>query len=220
MRSEPPLRRSTSSCRDGARESPPRHRRPAAPQRIIFVGRLVEKKGVRDLLEAVALMSSDLRDTPVTIAGYGPAEPELKRRSAELGLNVSFLGRRSSVQIASLLRASTLFVGPSQSARMETPKDMGWSFWRPRSGLPVVAYRHGGVMESVIDGQTGLLAHEGDIERLSQLIERVLGDPALAHRLGANGRARVEQQFDVRALTAELEDLYSESTLMPEERPA
>ena len=49
------------------------------------------------------------------------------------------------------------------------------------------------------DGHTGLLAPEGDIERLAQQIERVLRDPALAHLLGKNGRARVEEQFDVRA---------------------
>ena len=100
--------------------------------------------------------------------------------------------------------------------RMETPKDLGWSSWRLVSaGLPVVAYRRGGVEESVVDGQTGLLAPEGDIERLAQLVECLLRDPELAHRLGTNGRTRVEQQFDVRVLTAKLEDVYSELSAAP-----
>ena len=98
------------------------------PQQIVFVGRLVEKKGARDLLEAIALMSPDLRGTPLVIAGYGPAELELKRRSAELGLNVSFIGRRSSAQIASLLRRSTVFVGPSQRAADGDSEGFGMVF--------------------------------------------------------------------------------------------
>ncbi|MEV5636512.1 glycosyltransferase [Agromyces sp. NPDC052230] len=183
---------------------------PAEPQ-IIFVGRLVEKKGVRDLLEAVALMSTDLRRTPIAIVGYGPAEPDLKRRSAELELNVRFLGRRSSAQIAALLRESTVFVGPSRRASDGDSEGFGMVFLEAAlAGLPVIAYRHGGVVEAVEDGQTGLLAPEGDIPRLSALIERVLRDPDLADTLGRHGRDRVERQFDVRTLTAELEDIYSE----------
>lgn len=80
-------------------------------------------------------------------------------------------------------------------------------------GTPAVAYRHGGVNESVVDGETGLLAAEGDIAGLTDNLRRVLTDRALAERLGTRGRERVLAEFDIRTCTARLEDLYDEVAL-------
>ena len=63
------------------------------------------------------------------------------------------------------------------------------------SGLPVVATRHAGIPEVVIDGETGVLVDEGDVRGMSVAIERLLQDPALCTQLGAAGRCHVEQGF-------------------------
>ena len=79
------------------------------------------------------------------------------------------------------------------------------------AGLPVVAYRHGGVVEAVADGETGLLVAEGDVSALSGALAELLTDLARAERLGAAGRARVLADFYVATNTAALEDLYDEA---------
>jgi len=63
------------------------------------------------------------------------------------------------------------------------------------SGLPVVATRHAGIPEVVIDGQTGLLVEEGDVKGMAAAIERLLQDPALSAQLGAAGSFHVEEGF-------------------------
>lgn len=178
---------------------------------IVFVGRLVEKKGVPDLLEAVARLPEPLRGVPVTIVGYGPLLPELQRRAAELGLSVTFAGRRSSAEVAEILRRHAVFCGPSQRAADGDAEGLGMVFVEASTaGLPVVTYRHGGVPEVVADGETGLTVPERDVAALSAALARVLSDPAWGRQLGRAGQQRVAGMFDRRGHAARLEALYDE----------
>lgn len=178
---------------------------------IVFVGRLVEKKGVPDLLEAVARLPEPLRSVPVTIVGYGPLLPELQRRAGELGLDVTFAGRRSSAEVAELLRRHAVFCGPSQRAANGDAEGLGMVFVEAsNAGLPVVTYRHGGVPEVVADGETGLTVPERDVDALSAALARVLSDPDWARALGRAGQQRVAGLFDRRNHAARLEALYDE----------
>jgi glycosyltransferase involved in cell wall biosynthesis len=65
------------------------------------------------------------------------------------------------------------------------------------SGLPVVATRHAGIPEVVLDGCTGLLVEEGDVAGMAKAMLQLLRDPALAERLGSAGRRRVNAHFTV-----------------------
>jgi glycosyltransferase involved in cell wall biosynthesis len=78
------------------------------------------------------------------------------------------------------------------------------------AGLPVLSYRHGGVPEAVQDGITGVLVREGDVHTLGDWLGVLVSDPALARRLGAAGRERVINKFDIVARTRELESVYDE----------
>jgi glycosyltransferase involved in cell wall biosynthesis len=78
------------------------------------------------------------------------------------------------------------------------------------AGLPCVSYRHGGVPEAVIDGDTGVLADEGDVVGLTRALASILTNPARAAELGARGEARVRSEFDIRTQTAQLERIYDE----------
>ena len=78
------------------------------------------------------------------------------------------------------------------------------------SGLPVVATRHSGIPEAVVDGETGFLVAERDAGALAERIGRLLGSAELRARLGAAGRRLAEDKFDLRIQTARLEAIYDE----------
>lgn len=180
-------------------------------QGIVFVGRLVEKKGVPDLLSAVARLPEPLRSVPVTVVGYGPLQAELERQAAALDLRVTFAGRRSSAEVAEILRTRAVFCGPSQRAANGDAEGLGMVFVEAsNAGLPVVTYRHGGVPEVVADGVSGLTVTEGDVTALSGALARVLADPQWGRQLGRAGQARVGELFDRRRHAERLEALYDE----------
>ena len=179
---------------------------------IVFVGRLVAKKGVDHLLEAVARLPEDLRAAhPLRIIGDGPLRSSLATRAAELGVDAQFLGHLPPDDVRRRFGQARVLGSPSRTAADGDAEGFGMVFLEAAAqGTPAVAYRHGGVNESVADGVTGLLTDEGDIPGLTENLHRVLTDPALAAKLGAAGRERVLSQFDIRDCTASLEDLYDE----------
>jgi len=181
---------------------------------IVFVGRLVAKKGVDHLLEAVALLPDEVRsEHPLRIVGAGPLREQLEARARELGVDARFLGHQSPEEVRRRFGHARVLAAPSRTAGDGDAEGFGMVFLEAAAqGTPAVAYRHGGVNESVVDGETGLLAAEGDIAGLTDNLRRVLTDRALAERLGTHGRERVLAEFDIRTCTARLEDLYDEVT--------
>lgn len=198
----------------GAAASPnPPDPQPAAGKELVvtFVGRLIPRKGVDHLIDAVSRLPGPLRDrTRVRIVGFGPHEPQLRERAASSGVAIEFLGRRSPAEVADVLAGSTVFCAPSRSIGHEA-EGFGLVFLEAAlAGVPVVAYRHAGVTEAVQDGVTGLLAPEGDVAALSRHLAMLLDDPDAAARMGAEGARRVRRDFDILSCTAVLEDLYDE----------
>lgn len=180
---------------------------------IVFVGRLVPKKGVDDLLAAVALLPDELRRTRVTIIGYGPLHTELADRARSSGLNVELRGRQPSSEVARAMQQHAVFCAPSKTSAAGDAEGFGIVFLEAAAqGAPSVSYRHGGVPEAVLDGVTGLLADEGDVAGLSSALRALLVDPGRADSLGRAGRQRVAAEFDIRRRTAVLEQLYDEVT--------
>ncbi|MGQ7310899.1 glycosyltransferase [Microbacterium arabinogalactanolyticum] len=177
---------------------------------IAFVGRLVAKKGVPDLLQAASEASRLLgRVLRLVVVGDGPLLQELETLAAVDGITVDFMGRRSPDEVREILARSSIFAGPSRRASNGDSEGFGMVFLEAAAaGLPVLAYRHGGVVEAVEDGVTGLLADEGDVQGLAANIARVLGDESLRRRMAEAGRARVEAEFDVLSQTVELERGY------------
>jgi len=173
---------------------------------VAFVGRFVEKKGVDDLLAALALMPGRPR---ALIVGSGPLESEVRARAA--GLDVTFPGAQTPEQVARYLAASRILAAPSKTARDGDSEGLPTTILEAAArGLPVAATRHSGIPEGVLDGETGLLSAEADPAGLAANLTRLLGDDALRARLGAGGRAHVEAHFDLRKQSLLLEDLYDE----------
>ncbi|MBX6313327.1 MAG: glycosyltransferase [Isosphaeraceae bacterium] len=178
---------------------------PADAPLALFVGRLAPQKGVDDLIKAVDILQHVRPRLHTLIIGDGPSRPELEElaRAFQLGGRVRFLGHRADVP--RWLAAADLLVLPS---RYEGLPNVVLEAMRFRK--PVVATAAPGTTEVVADGQTGLLVPVGGVVELARALRAVIDDPALAHRLGEAGRARVEAEFRAETMVARFAALYEQ----------
>ncbi len=174
-----------------------RYRRGLGPL-LVFVGRLVEEKGVDDLIRAVAIVADALPDVTAIILGEGPERPRMEALSAELGVGerILFLGWIQPDAVPDFLSAADVFVGPSKRAKSGGVEGQGLTFIEAMlAGTPVIATRSGGIVDAVQDGRTGLLVNENEPAEIAAAIGRLVRDPELAQRLTARGRAMVMSEF-------------------------
>jgi glycosyltransferase involved in cell wall biosynthesis len=190
----------------------PVDRRPerAVPQ-LVSVGRLVEKKGFGDLLEACALVAGTGHRFRLDVVGDGPLRADLERRVTELGLagTVRFVGEQDSAAVLARLGAADAFVLTPwvlpDGDRDGVPNVVVEAL---ACGLPVVATDVGGVADAVTHDVDGLLAPPRDVPAVAASLTRVLTDAASRRRLGAAARQRAEADFDVDAAAAALVDVF------------
>ena len=179
---------------------------------LVFVGRLVEKKGVSDLLEALAGLSDP---PPLRVLGDGPLREDLRAQAERLGVRVSFEGARTSAEVAAAIRGARFVVIPSKTTPDgETEGLPVVALEAQASGRPVVASAHSGLTEAVVDGETGVLVPEGDVAALGRAISALAGDPDRLRRYGDRGHAHVAAHFSTAHTLSELEALYD--TIAPD----
>ena len=165
---------------------------------VLAVGQLREKKGLRHLIDATALLAD--RNFDVVIAGDGPLRAELQEQIESLGLGekVRLLGAVSHDRVLELMQEATVFVLPAVVAADGDRDGIPNVILEAMAmELPVVATRHSGIPEAVIDGATGVLVEVGDPAALAAAILRVFDDAAGAARMGMEGRALVASRFDL-----------------------
>ncbi len=176
---------------------------------LLFVGRLVEKKGCTYLLQAMEQLKTRFPDLLLTIVGAGGLEAQLRDEANERGLNVNFAGTASASEIRQHLSHSWLFVAPSITAQSGDAEGLGMVFLEAQAlQTPVISFRSGGLVEAVEDQATALLSEEKDVDGLVQNIASLLENSDLRHNMGIAGRKRVEDFFDVRKQCAKLETIY------------
>jgi glycosyltransferase involved in cell wall biosynthesis len=177
---------------------------------IVAVGRLVEKKGLGDLVDACALLARAGRPVSCRIVGEGPLEGELRSRIAEHGLGeqVVLLGPRTQEEVVALVRDAAVLAAPCVVGADGNRDGLPTVLLEALAlGTPAVATPVTGIPELIRHGRTGLLVPERDPAALAAALARLLDDPALAARLAAAGRALVESSFDVERNAARLRDL-------------
>ena len=155
------------------------------PLRALFVGRLVEQKGVRYLLEAMEGLPLE-----ATIAGAGPEEDALRRMAASLGIQerVRFCGWVGRDALPGVYREADVFVFPSFEEGMPNVVLEAMA-----SGLPVVATDIYGHRELVTDGENGFLVPVADPSALKRAFTALCRDPALRSRMGSGSRQRARE---------------------------
>jgi glycosyltransferase involved in cell wall biosynthesis len=186
--------------------------RPARPMKSAHSGaghvigtacRLVPVKGVRDLIDATALLGREMPGLRLEIAGAGSLEDELRRHCHERGLagRVSFLGWQRDLE--PIYRRWDAFCLPSleEGFGLAALEAMA-------SGLPVVASATGGLAEIIEDGVSGFLAPPSDPRALAAYLSALLRDDGRRDRMGRAARLRVADRFSVQALVRAHELLY------------
>jgi glycosyltransferase involved in cell wall biosynthesis len=183
---------------------------------VLFVGRLVERKGVAQALEAIAKLGPT--GPRLEIVGEGPERAALAQLADRLGVadRVVFRGRISGAELqASYARAAVCVLPSVRDTRGDT-EGLGVVLLEAMNhGTPVVASRIGGIPDIVEDGVSGLLVPPADAAALAAAIRRVLSDPALARRLGEGGRRRLHDRFSWRAIVQRWLDLYASVAMPP-----
>ncbi|MDH3760537.1 MAG: glycosyltransferase [Gammaproteobacteria bacterium] len=183
----------------------------SAEPSLLFVGRLVEKKGCTYLLQAMEQLKSRFPELKLTVVGDGGLKSSLQQEAVSRKLDVDFTGTASASEIRQQLASCWLFVAPSITAESGDAEGLGMVFLEAQAlQTPVVSFRSGGLVEAVVEGETALLSEEKDVAGLAQNIAQLLENSSLRHNMGKAGRKRVEQLFDVRKQCAKLESIYSE----------
>ncbi len=159
----------------------------------VYVGGLVESKGVAELAAACEPLLNKHGDFRLVCAGDGPARQALMELSGRIGRRdaVSLPGRVEPEDIPLYLQGADFLVLPSHSEGM--PQVILEAM---NCALPVVATRVGGVPEAVIEDQTGLLVDARDVGQLRQAMERMILDGGFRVSAGQNGLARAREVFD------------------------
>ena len=171
---------------------------------------------MRDLIEAFAIAHSRVPEARLHLAGtpIGPAKGtyvELTRRIDELSLGdaIRLSGWHRYESLPNLYAASDVFVLPSKRASDGSKEGVPNVVLEAMAiGLPVVSTRHAGIPTAVADGETGVLVDEGDVTTLAAALTALAQDPNQRALMGAAGRERVEQSFDIRDQRKRLEASY------------
>ncbi len=173
---------------------------------ILFVGRLVEKKGLGYLIEAMATLRRSYLEIELVIVGDGPLRTALTADANSVGAR--FVGWQSQAEVASWMDGALAVVVPSVTAESGDAEGLPNTVLEAMArGCPVVGSDHAGIGEAVIDGETGFLCAERDSAGLAAALARLIENPDLCRRLGEAGRARIGVEFDADHQSGRLEAL-------------
>lgn len=170
------------------------------PANFVGAGRFVEKKAPFLSILAFDQVCRKYPGARLTMAGDGPLLDACRTLVKALGLEnaVSLPGRIAHTEVAKLMASARAFVQHSIKASNGDSEGTPVAILEAgASGLPVVATRHGGIQDVVINGQTGLLVDEGDIDGMAECMIRLAMDAALAKRLGRTARDRICAEFSM-----------------------
>jgi glycosyltransferase involved in cell wall biosynthesis len=183
---------------------------PERPRRILFIGRMVEKKGTIYLLDAFRTIRQSLPDAELVMVGAGPLLEETERTAKEWRLPVEFTGNLPHEQIRRHLELARVFCLPSVTASNGDAEGLPTVLLEAQAcGVPVVTSALGG-KEGVVDGVTGFIFPEKDVKALADRLGDLLGNDDLAARMSAAGPEHVRRNFDILKCTSLIEAYYDE----------
>ncbi|MGD2044597.1 MAG: glycosyltransferase [Gemmatimonadota bacterium] len=182
----------------------------SGPLSLLFVGRLVARKGVRYLLDALTQARTRV-PVELRVVGDGPLRESLEAHARSAGVDdiVTFEGFVDDATLRDRYRSADAFVLPAVVDEKGDTEGLGVVLIEALAhGKPAIASRTGGIVDVVKDDETGLLVEPGDTAALAEAIVRLAECPELRARLGSQGRALVRDEFSWRTVVPRLEALY------------
>lgn len=159
---------------------------------ILFVGRLVEKKGVTYLIEAMRQVNAKL-----IIVGDGPLREKLMQQALDLKDRVEFLGAKTHKELPVIYASADIFVAPSVTASDGDKEGLGLVLLEAMaSGLPVIGSNSGGIPEIVKNNYNGFITQERDVQDIANKINYLLCNDEERERIVQNGiRVAAERDY-------------------------
>jgi colanic acid/amylovoran biosynthesis glycosyltransferase len=181
---------------------------------ILYVGRLVERKGLYYLLVALGKVKERFPTVRLTVIGDGPMRGRYEALARQiLGDRCTFLGAQPQQVVREYMAKAYVFCMPSVTMPSGEAETLGMVFLEAMAmRVPPVSFRSGGIPEVILHGKTGFLAEERDVDGLAHYLTLLLESPDLRNQMGGAGRRWVEQEFNLETQNAKLELLYDEVT--------
>src|SRR3972149_7758407 len=175
--------------------------------KIITVARLVEEKGLKYGIQAISklLKRNPELNLEYHIVGEGELEGDLRKLVKELSLEevVCFIEPMDQEEIIGKMQQAHIFILPSIAEALPVVLMEAQAV-----GLPVVATSVGGVSQVIIDGKSGFLVPERDVDALAEKIEYLIEHPELWPEMGRCGRKFIEERYDIQKLNQRLVKIY------------
>ena len=186
-------------------------------KRILFVGRMVEKKAPLSMVRAFAGVRARISGAELAMIGDGPLLAEARQLARDLHADVEFLGACSSEEVLAQLRRARVLCLPSVTAVNGDAEGFGLAILEAQAcGVPVVTSALGGASEGLLHGKTGHAVAEGDIGELTDRLSDWLLDADLVANASAATCQFVREAFDIRHCTQHLELVYESSAIATE----
>lgn len=173
---------------------------------ILFVGRLVEEKGVDTLLCAFSQVVRKIPQAKLVIIGKGPMEGELTRLQRKLRIpHVFFLGAVENSIMPNIYGGADVVVLPSTREPFGNVVIEAMA-----SGKPVIGSYVGGIKDTIKHGLTGYHVQPRDTGQISSFLLKLFGDPSLREQMGENARKRAVENHNQEFLVKKIEKMYIE----------
>lgn len=176
---------------------------------VLGIGRFVEKKGFIDLLKASAILKDRNLIHTLVLIGDGCLDKELRRVASISGLNVIFTGFVEPDEVRNWIGRASVVCVPSITAKDGDSEGLPTVLIEAQAmGTPVVATRHAGNAEAIIDHETGFLVEENSPHALAHYLERLLTSAELVRRMGEKGSSHITANFCSKIAANKVEQLY------------
>jgi len=182
--------------------------------RLIQACRLIAKKGIFTLLDALPTVVEKWPDLKFYLAGVGPDRQRIEEaiEARGLGGNVKMLGWLGQAELQAQYAGAHAFLHPSELTETEDQEGVPNSMLEAMAcGLPVVATYHGGIPEAVSDGEDGLLVAERNPAELAAAILKLLADGEMLARMSRRAAESVREKFGFEQQIDKLESIYEEA---------
>ncbi|WP_186763849.1 glycosyltransferase [Planomicrobium sp. CPCC 101079] len=181
---------------------------------FLAVGRLTEKKGTIYLIRAFEKLYYTQKNIKLIIIGDGPLKEDLVNFTDNLKskAKIEFRGLLKHSDVIKEMLNADIFCFPSVTATDGDQEGLGMvQLEAAATGMPVIAFDSGGIKDGIIDGVTGFLIDEKDVNTFSEKMNILTTNKKLREEMGRKGRNNIEENFDIKKQTRILEKIYEEN---------